>query len=311
MHHSDNPGRLKKSWFLTKCAVKTIKVDKKLILITVVWAFIFLVAVILAFYGLINDPGNHLWLGKVKTQTGWITNGSNVHLSKFGYLYIIVALLILLFITTLLRATVTYHAIKRFKGDDPSIRDILKKVTKRSGSLLSFTLFSYTVGYILYRFTKRFSFMGLMLASLLVNTTWKVASFFAVPVIVTSDKPINPINVTKQSLNVFKKMWGESIALSIGMGFLAATSLLLYIGFLIIFFYIVKHISMTSSINYVLNDLAVFGFFVYFAACNMIGSLVKAALYHFGTSGEAPANFNKNILQQAFTTKDAKKVFNI
>ena len=64
-----------------------------------------------------------------------------------------------------------------------------------------------------------------------------------------------------------------------------------------------------SIIAWLFGTAAVLSFIVMVAVLSTIGAIAKAALYYYATTGEAPANFNSQLLHAAMTPKKARRVF--
>lgn len=86
--------------------------------------------------------------------------------------------------------------------------------------------------------------------------------------------------------------------------------------FVILVFMIVSGL-LLAGINLVLPGLVVqigfsvvgMGVIALILLFSTLSGIVKAALYHYATTGESPTTFNKNLLKASMTPKKAKKIF--
>jgi hypothetical protein len=145
----------------------------------------------------------------------------------------------------------------------------------------------------------------------LAGTAWQIASFFAIPVIVTSPEPIGPINATKQSIGVIKKVWGESLIVSLSIGAISMLSMLAYMLALAVITVLGVVLSAGAWYFVALGVIGFIGLFAGILIFNMMAAFAKAAVYYYATTGESPEMFHKDLLKQAFTPKKAKKIFSL
>ena len=143
----------------------------------------------------------------------------------------------------------------------------------------------------------------------LAQASWGVASFFAVPFIVTSPTPLGPVRATKQSVGLMKQVWGES---------LIAGGTVTLIAVIVSFAYLAIVIAVYAALNLVITSGAVFtlmffgavgGLLLISALFSVLDAVVTAAIFYYATTGESPVAFDQRLMRQAFTHKQARNVF--
>ena len=203
---------------------------------------------------------------------------------------------------------VIHGAATRFNGGDPTVGSSLRGASARFKSLFLFSLLASTVGLVLQAIQDRVPLAG-KIVTWLAGAAWNVASFFALPIIILGKKEVSPIEATKQSVAMVRKVWGESIVAEAGIGLI---SVLLIVPYVLLGSGLAVGLAATGLTPVaiaVLVGLLVLGFFVIVLVTSVLGGIVKAALYHFATTGEAPESFNRELLRSALTPKKARKIF--
>lgn len=206
--------------------------------------------------------------------------------------------------------------LQRFRGQTPTVASSLAAARANIGSLFKFSLLTGTVGLVLQAIEERVP-MGGKVATWLVGAAWAIASMFALPVIVSSKQGIGPFAATRKSANIIKKTWGETAILNVGIGLVALLSLVAFVATIVTTGVLTASIvSATGASNLVLGVslgtigfIGVAGFIILSIVFTMLSSVVKAAIYHYATTDEAPEGFERDILRTSFTTKKARQVF--
>lgn len=305
MKEDNKIGKFKKSWLLTKGSWQALRMDKELFALPVIGFLLSLAVLLVAFIGA-------LAFKSVLYHTATISyNTRSGRLSLWGYAGSFIIGLLLTTVASFIGGAITYGAIERFKGNDPTIKSCLSAAWKRIGSLTAFTAFSYTIGYILSQIANRVPFIGSKIVLWLADAVWRVASFFAIPIIVTSDTPINPLKATKSSVQLIKKVWGESLIVSATVGLVAGLSFVGYFVLTGVVFIIGGSLGLPSAFLTAASVLALVGVMVLILIFSMLSAFVKAAIYYYAVTGESPVQFNQELLRQAFTHRKARRIFNV
>jgi hypothetical protein len=293
-------GRFKKSWLLVKGASHALRMDKELFALPFIGGLLSLATVALAVVVMIFNPG-----GAIHRPTSSL----GVEFSPLGTALGVLLLATLSVIATLMTGAITHGAIERFKGSDPTVGSSLRAARKRLGSLSVFALFSFTIGSILSYIAERIPGIGPQVLTWLAQASWGVASFFAIPIIVTSQTPVGPVRATKQSVRLMKQVWGES---------LIAGGTVSLIAVIISFAYLALTIAIYAGLNIVIDSSAIFmtlsiitvgGLLLISVLFSVLEAVVKAAIFYYATTGESPVSFDQRLMRQAFTHKQARNVF--
>ncbi|HVQ43694.1 MAG TPA: DUF6159 family protein [Candidatus Saccharimonadia bacterium] len=228
-------------------------------------------------------------------------------------LYFVLAL-----ITNFFAGAVIFGATQRFRGENPTISSSLAGAWRKFGPLAAFSLMMATIGLALRMLEDRVPFAGRIAVDLL-GAAWSIANVFALPVIVLSEGSVAPFDATKQSVHTIKQIWGESIVVNLGIGFVSGLAVL---GYILIWAIIAAvpfmlpiaapgapGFSIPGAVFIPVVLLAVGGFIALIAVLSVLSSIAKAALYHYATSGQAPEAFNAELLRTSMTPKKARKVF--
>lgn len=295
---------------LARSAWNTLKLDRKLVGIPVIStgltiALAFIVGLIIALTSTFENGLSEAFISGPLLSLSWVSL-----LFYFG-LYILFT-----FIGTYFSAALIAGLLMRFRGEVPTVSSAMAAARKNIGSLFMFSFLAGTLGYILQVIEDRVPLAG-QIAALIVGAAWSVASMFALPVIVTSREKIGPIAATKQSFGIIKKTWGETAILSVGIGLVAAISVITFIitmaaiGTLV--GYIVSSTQASSLITGIslgaVGFVGVVGILGMALLFTMLSAVVKTAIYHYATTGEVPESFEKDILRASFTQKKARGVF--
>lgn len=139
------------------------------------------------------------------------------------------ALFIWYFLCTLVavfcNAALISCALQSFSGRPPTIGSGFAAAAKRLPQILGGSLLAATVGVILQAveslLTEKLGFFGDLLSGIF-SALWGVATYFAIPVVVTED--VGPIRAIKRSSALLRRSWGESLAGSGGLGLISKST---------------------------------------------------------------------------------------
>jgi hypothetical protein len=124
------------------------------------------------------------------------------------------ALFIWYFLCTLVavfcNAALISFALQSFSGRPPTIGSGFAAAAKRLPQILGRSLLAATVGVTLQAveslLTEKLGFFGDLLSGIF-SALWGVATYFAIPVVVTED--VGPIRAIKRSSALLRRIWGE------------------------------------------------------------------------------------------------------
>ena len=200
--------------------------------------------------------------------------------------YLVSSFVVMFFNTALIHCARLY-----FQGEKPTIAAGIKFSWSRIGVILSWALFSATVGYILRLLQENLGFIGKIITSL-VGVVWNLATFFVLPVIVY--EKIGPIDAVKRSVQLMKQKWGESLGMAFSFG------LLRFIGGIIVatvFFLLGYFIHPVLGI--VLAGIALL---TLITILNAAETIFISAVYH-NVTGDPVKQFNDQLVDSLFESK--------
>lgn len=288
-------GAWKGGWLLLRASWSALKADKELVsypLMSIAWTFIYAVFVMAVTVGAAVAWG-------VTYET--ITTSQQFPLPEwFGVLMGLVMFIGIFFIGNFYTAALIASAIHRFNGGDPDVKYGLMRARLRRKSLMKFALLQGSVGYALQIAEERLPIAG-KISAYIADAAWNLAIFFAIPVIVMSDQEIGPINATRQSAKIFLKTWGKNFTGGLTMGLIFLIAFLFWAGLVV--GSIVLAAAVASWTLFVTVPILIFIFISLFVVSGTLSSIFTAALYHYATTGQSPAEFDHNLMLAAFKPK--------
>ena len=189
------------------------------------------------------------------------------------------------------QAAVIAGATERMRGGDPTIGSALAAARKRIGSIVLWAIVAATVGMVLRMISDRLGFVGKIIVGL-IGAAWSLATFFVVPVLVLEQEGVR--ESFWQSVEVFKKTWGETVVGGINLGVAAICAWITLVA--------------VSGLVAMLIGPPALAFFaagavflmVFFSA---LQGIYVASLYRYAINGEAAPGFDRALFDQAFVAK--------
>jgi len=305
---AQQPKKIDSSWTLTKAAwgalrsVTSIHRLASIGLACLVFAFSLWIII------MIMNPSDVLYTSSsIKTPDGF---AAELSFTSLTWVSILVTFALLGIASTFITGAIVHAAIQSFKGKKTSATASLAAVWRRGLPLAVFALVNIGVGQLISYINNRMSPTGGLVLSMLGDAAWGVATFFAIPVIMTEDTPQWPIQTTKKSLNIMKKVWGESLISGVTIGAIGVFIAVLYgvVSSIILFALIsIGNTAVTLSAAGLLGV----GLAAIIVITSTLSAILKAALYYYATTGLSPINFNKTMLHAAFTPKKAERIFSV
>ena len=296
-------GRLARGWQIAKSSWNVLKLDKELALIPLMSsvATIFIVAGLYAITiaGLSKASQLDLNYNGLPSYTAspWVNIAIGV------VIYFVITL-----VANFFSAAIIYGATQRFNGIDPTVKSSLNGARRKFYPLAGFSLLMSTVGLALQTIENRLPFGGAVVVWL-VNAAWSTANIFAVPVIVLSEGSVHPFEATKQSVQIIKKIWGESVVANIGISLIGLLSVVGYSSLAVVIVVASAAAHLPIALTATLGVLAVMGLIAITVILAALGAIAKAALYHYAVTGAAPQMFDAELLRASITYKKARKIF--
>jgi len=173
-------------------------------------------------------------------------------------------------------------AMERLAGREASLADGWAVVRRRMPQVLGWALVSATVGVVMRVVQERLGLVGLI-ASLVGNLAWALATFFVVPVLLF--EPVDVRGAIKRSARVFRDRWGEQVTaqLAIGAGLVVVWIPLMVIGALLL----VVSIPLGVAV-------LVLGFVAVLTVSQTLNEIFTAALYRYAVSGAVPPGMEES-----------------
>jgi len=220
-------------------------------------------------------------------------NGAAYLTYVLGFLFYMVQYTIIFFFNSALVGA----ALIRLGGGDPTVSDGLAIASKRFGTIVGYAAIAATVGMVL-RFISERGGIVARLASGFAGMAWTLATYLAVPILVT--KNIGPIDAVKESAALFKRTWGEQVVGNFGMG---AVIFLVGLSWTAVSCGLVWAAgSMGPQAMVAAACVAVLGYVFLGLVGSALNGIYTAALYRYAVTGEA-GYFDPGIMGSAFRPK--------
>jgi len=277
-------GSIGNSVALVKASINVLKLDKELLAFPVM-SGIASVLVMASFAAPI------VFAGGVADFEG---NGSGYLPMAVMFLFYVVQYTVIFFFNSALVGA----ALIRLEGGDPTVGDGLAIASKRMGSILGYAVISATIGVILRMISERGGIIAKIAAGL-AGMAWTLATYLAVPVLVTKD--IGPIDAVKESAAIFKRTWGEQVTGNFGIGW---AMFLAFLGWSAAMAGMVWLAVTFGSPVLVLSLIGVglLGYVFLSLVGSALGGIYRAALYRYAMTGDT-GYFDPAIMGNAFRVK--------
>ncbi len=188
-------------------------------------------------------------------------------------------------------------ALIRLDGGDPTVSDGLAIASKRMGSILGYAVMSATVGMVLNMISERGGIFA-KVASMFAGMAWTLATYLAVPVLVTKD--IGPIDAVKESAAIFKRTWGEQVAGNFGLTWAMLFS---FLGWTVVSVALMVASGALGPVGVIPALLVAISGYVFLALLgSALGGIYTAALYRYAMTGDTGV-FDAQIVGNAFRRK--------
>ncbi|HSW31621.1 MAG TPA: DUF6159 family protein [Longimicrobiales bacterium] len=276
-------GSFSNSWALVKASADVLRMDKELL----VFPLLSGVAAVLVMVSFFVPM---LVLG------GWPAL-ADMEGTYLGYAVAFLFYFVLYTVAFFFNAALVGAALIRLDGGDPTISDGLAIASKRMGAILGYAAVAATVGMLLRAISERSGFLG-RIAVGLVGMAWSLATYLAVPVLVTKD--VGPLDAIKESASLFKRTWGEQVVGSFGMGWAVFSAVLSWCLFSVLLIMLGAKISPVGALTAV--AVAVAGFVFLALLASALKGVYTAALYRYAETGEA-GYFDPAMVGNAFRPK--------
>lgn len=276
--------RIANGWALAKQSYRVLLLDKELLLFPLLSGICCLV--VLASFAL-----PLYFTGQFDTMA---QDAEATSQEPLAYVILFAFYFVNYFVITFFNSAMVACAIIRFRGGDPTLADGFGAAFSRAPKILAWALVAATVGTILRAIEDRSQRIGRIVAGLL-GMAWTVTTYFVVPVLVV--EKLGPFDAIKRSLAILRNAWGESIVTNFGLGLIG---LILFLAALV-----------PTGVGIVVGQAGlIIGIattvllIILLAIASSAAKVVSlAALYEYATQGEAPPQFDQDLLSGAFVAR--------
>ena len=198
------------------------------------------------------------------------------------------------FIIVFFNSALIACAVKSFYGERPTIGEGMSASISRLPQIAGWSLVSATVGLTLRVIESRSEKVGAFVTGLL-GVAWSAVTFFVVPVLVI--EKAGPIEAIKRSGAILKSSWGESLGAKGGIGFFCFLATLPCIAFVVAG---VALFAKAAPLGIALVACGVLGMLIVSLVSSALSAIVQAAIYMYGSTGNAPSSFEASNLRGMF-----------
>lgn len=271
-------GRIRTSWELGKISWGVLRSDRTLAWFPVLSMVVSLV-VVAGFAGLI-------------AATGVSTTDGQESLEAIGWVLVVVAYIVLAFVTTYFLAGLVHGANERLEGRDATLGASLGAANDRLHRIIPWAILQGTVSVIISALEERAGWLGQIVVRL-IGAAWAVVTFLTVPVIMFED--LGPWSALKRSGTLLKQTWGENLLAQAGFGLLAMVASIPGIVLIVLGAASDELLAMVPLIG-----IGAIWILIVSIVVQAMGGIYRTALYRFAIDGKAPAAFANAHLDAAF-----------
>lgn len=239
-------------------------------------------------------------------ESSSLTLGEEVIITDAVYVFFVSLYFFAYIIFTFFNIALAACVLRLFEGKPAGLGYGLYFAANRLPSIFGWAVIGCLVGAILSFIESRHSVITSMF-SVFGRLAWGVAIFFVVPVMVAQS--IGPIHAVKKSVKLIKSVWGEFIAVNLGIGVIRGVALfvigltamsLQYFGFGINENSTVENDPWAFRIMFLVLPMLAFVSSLFVSA---LGTVVRVALYYYATEKKAPNPFDGMSLYSALAGK--------
>ncbi len=198
------------------------------------------------------------------------------------------------FVITFFNSAMVACAVIRFRGGNPTLADGFGAAFSRAPQILAWALVAATVGTALKMIEDRSQRVGRWVAGLL-GMAWTVTTYFVVPVLVV--EKVGPVDAIKRSLAILREAWGEAIVANFGLGL---------IGFLLFLAALIPTVVgiVVGQAGLIIGIAVTVLLLILLAVASSAAKVILlAALYEYASQGQAPPQFDQDMLRGAFVVR--------
>jgi hypothetical protein len=274
-------GKFKASKMLFFQSLSILRSDKEIVLFPVLSTIVSLVlfAILMGVFSL---------TGILNAQFEF-ADGSQLPFYGISFIFYVASF----FVVTYFRVGLTAVVYARLSGGDIDFKEGMSRANQISGKIFIWSLVAGTVGIILRIISDKSQWLGKLVAGLL-GVGWSIATFFIAPTLLLDN--VSVWQSVKNSGNVFRKTWGETLITSVSVGLFTFVAIVLTIVFY-------------GVLGFVLSEAgaAFFGLMIVFGLClatilaigvlsSCLSEIFKVALYSYARFGTIAQGFSPELI---------------
>jgi len=276
-------GSISRSWVLVKASANVLRLDKELMVFPLLSGVATVLVTVSFIAPFALTGGFH----------AFDREGARYLAYAVGFFFYLVQYAVIFFFNSALVGA----ALVRLAGGDPTLSDGLSIAAKRLPTILGYAAIAATVGMVLRFISERSGILGRLVVGA-IGMAWSLATFLAVPVLVTED--IGPLDAVAESAALFKRTWGEQVVGNFGLGWATAIAFFSWTLVSVSFITLASHL--TPPIVVTAVAAAVSGYIFLALVSSALKGVYTAALYRYASTGEA-AFFDHAVMGGAFRPK--------
>jgi hypothetical protein len=274
--------RLSNSWELVKASARVLSADKELVVfplisagaLVLVSAFFVVPMVLLGADGRVTDSP----LGVVAALLFYVATS---------------------FVIFFCNSALVGAALIRLRGGDPTVADGFRIAFDKVGLIFGYAVVAATVGVLLRAIQERAGILGRIVTGL-IGVVWNLATFLAVPVLVSEE--VGPVEAVKRSASLLRETWGEQVVGNFGVGTVTGLA-----GFALTVTFVPLVVLAAASTSPWLLGLTigayVFSLMALALASATLSGIYTAAVYRYAAEGEVGEGFEPAMVEGAFRPK--------
>ena len=186
-------------------------------------------------------------------------------------------------------------AIKRLKGDDPTLMYGIRVASDRIPQLAAWSFYMTVFGIMMACLKSLLN--SKLLRSIIgkvAETAWNVVTVFVLPIIVIEEQ--GAIAAAKKSTGLIRQKWGEAATLEIGFGALSSVAATPLAGLFIAAGFMQ---SISPALSLALTIFAIVLGVLLGLVIAALSGIAKAVLYNYAVGGNIPDVIHKDVLDKA------------
>jgi hypothetical protein len=224
-------------------------------------------------------------------------------MQSLTYGIIFIFYVISFFTVTYFQVALTAVVHERISGGNIDFKEGIHRATQILGKIFVWSVIAATVGIVLKVIADRSQWLGKLVSSLL-GAAWTIATLFIAPTLLLDN--VSVWQSIKNSADVFKKTWGESIITNVSLGLFTFIAILLTVAF-----YVLLGLGLaTIGFNLIgimgVSILCVLTIILIAILSSCLSEIFKVALYSYARSGKIAEGFSPELIIGA-VKEDSKK----